>query len=159
MPAVPALAPDKPEGVEYVSAGRWIEARRDGKCAHCPALFAAGDEIWVKSAGVYYCQGCGLLDENVTDQAVGAWEASVMKDLAKLPLEAGESLLAQNMLGLAQDLDSGDVPPRERPQYTKEIRINLLTLQDAYPPDEDEDETATARQKRERRARESGSGY
>lgn len=82
-----------------------------------------------------------------------------MKDLAKLPLEAGDTILAQNMLGLAADLDAGDVPPRERPQYTKEIRINLLSLQDAYPATEDEDETELARQKRERRARESGSGY
>jgi hypothetical protein len=138
--------------------GRWTEARRDGRCAHCPAKFAAGDEIYVKSTGVYYCQGCGLLADNVTHD-VGAWEASVMKDLAKLPLEASDSLLAQNMLGLAKDLDAGDVPPRERPQYTKEIRINLLTLKDEFPAKDDEDETEEARRKRERRARESGSGY
>jgi hypothetical protein len=141
-----------------VSGGRWIEARRDGKCSHCPRPITAGDEIWVKSAGVTYCQDCGLLDEGLGHDA-GKWETSVMKDLAKLPLEAGDTLLAQNMLGLARDLDDGDVPPRERPQYTKEMRINLLSLQDAYPATEDEDETELARQKRERRARESGSGY
>lgn len=135
--------------------GHWIEAKRDGRCAHCPKPFEAGEEIWVKSAGVYYCQGCGLLDENAP-QTYGAWQGSVMKDLAKLPLEATETILAQNMLGLAKDLDDGDVPPRERPNYTKEIRINLLSLQDAYPASDDDDETEEARKKRERRAREAG---
>ncbi len=56
-----------------------------------------------------------------------------MQELAKLPLEAGEGLLAQSMLALARDLDAGDVPPRERPNFTKELRIGLLTLQDAFP--------------------------
>ncbi|HEY1700902.1 MAG TPA: hypothetical protein VGG75_14420 [Trebonia sp.] len=138
--------------------GRWVEAKRDGKCGHCPRAITAGDEIWVKSAGVSYCQDCGLLAENVPHEC-GELETSIMKELAKLPMEAGEGVLAQSMIMLARQLDDGDVPPRERPQYTKELRISLLTLQDAYPATDDEDETETARQKRERRARESGSGY
>jgi hypothetical protein len=81
-----------------------------------------------------------------------------MKELALLPMEAGDGTLAQSMLYLARQLDDGDVPPRERPQYTKELRISLLSLQDAYPASEDEDETEEARRKRERRAREAG-GY
>lgn len=137
--------------------GRWIEARRDGRCAHCKKPFLAGEEVWQKSAGVYYCQGCGLVDENLP-AAAGGHEAAVMDELAKLPLEAGTGLLAANMLALARDLDAGDVPPRERPQYTKEIRINLLSLQDAYPATDEEDETETVRRKRERRARE-GEGF
>jgi hypothetical protein len=141
-----------------VAEGRWTQARRDGRCSHCPRPVAAGDEIWVKGAGVIYCHDCGLLAENLPSEA-GRWVTSVMKDLAKLPMEAGESLLAQNMLGLAQDLDDGDVPPRERPQYTKEIRINWLSLLDAFPPAEDDDETEAARRKRERRAREGGAGF
>jgi hypothetical protein len=135
--------------------GRWIEAKRDGRCSHCRKPFKAATEIWARSAGVYYCQGCGALDENAPSTA-GSWEEAVMTDLGRLPPEAGTSLLAQNMIGLARDLDAGDVPPRERPQYTKEIRINLLSLQDAYPAHEEDDETEAARQKRERRARESG---
>lgn len=140
-----------------VSEGRWIEARRDGRCSHCKKSLLAGEEIWAKSAGVYYCHGCGLLDENVPGD-VGPLEAAVMKDLAKLPMEASEGLLAQSLLMLARDLDSGDVPPRERPQYTKDMRIGLMSLQDAYPATDDEDETEEARRKRERRAREAG-GY
>jgi hypothetical protein len=138
--------------------GSWFEAKRDGRCAHCPRPFTAGDEIYAKSKGVYLCHDCGLLADNLPSD-VGEWEASVMKELAKLPMEASEGTLAQNMLGLAKDLDAGDVPPRERPQYTKEIRINLLSLKDEFPASDEEDETELARQKRERRARESGSGY
>lgn len=140
-----------------MAEGRWIEARRDGRCAHCKNPFVAGDEVWVKNAGVYYCQGCGALDENIP-HTVGTIETSVMKELAKLPIEAGDGSLAQSMLLLARQLDDGDVPPREVTQYTKELRISLLSLQDAYPATDDEDETELARQKRERRARESG-GY
>jgi hypothetical protein len=137
--------------------GRWVEARRDGRCSHCKKPFLAGEEVWQKAAGVHYCQGCGLVAEAVP-AASGGHEAAVMDELAKLPLEAGTGLLAQNMLALARDLDAGDVPPRERPQYTKEIRINLLSLQDAYPATEEEDETEAVRRKRERRARE-GDGF
>jgi hypothetical protein len=138
-----------------VNGGRWTEARRDGKCQHCRKPFAAGEEIWVRSAGVYYCNGCGLLDEN-TGASAGEIETSVMKELAKLPLEAGEGPLAQSMLMLARQLDAGDVPPREVTQYTKEIRISMLTLKDEYPATEEDDETEAARRKRERRAREGG---
>lgn len=137
--------------------GRWIEAKRDGRCAHCSKPLLAGEEIWLKSAGVAYCQGCGLLDESAPSVA-GSLEASVMKELAKLPLEAGEGTLAQSMLYLARQLDAGDVVPREVSQYTKELRISLLSLQDAYPATDEEDETEEARRKRERRAREAG-GY
>ena len=135
--------------------GRWIEARRDGRCAHCGKPTLAGEEIWLKSAGVAYCQGCGVLDENAP-VTIGRLEASVLAELAKLPEEAATGLLAESMLSLARDLDSGDIPPRERPQYTKELRISLLSLQDAYPESEADDETEVARQKRERRARENG---
>ena len=135
--------------------GRWRDASRDGRCSHCGSPFVAGDRIWVKAAGTVYCDGCGLLDENVP-HAIGPIEAAVMKDLAKLPLEAGDGVLAQSMLSLARDLDAGDVPPRERPQYTKELRIGLLSLNDAYPSAEEDDETEVARRKRERRAREGG---
>lgn len=133
----------------------WFEAKRPGKCAHCAVPFEAGTEVYAKSAGVYYCQPCGSLAE-VTTPASGPLEAAVMQELARLPMEAATGLLAQTMLSLARDLDAGDVPPRERPQYTKELRIGLLTLQDAFPAQEEDDETAEAQRKRERRAREAG---
>jgi hypothetical protein len=135
--------------------GHWFEAKRNSRCAHCPKQIAAGDEVYAKSVGVYLCHDCGLLADNLPTD-VGEHETAVMKELAKLPMEASEGILAQSMLGLAKDLDAGDVPPRERTQYTKELRIGLLTLQDAYPAAEDDDETEDARRKRERRAREHG---
>lgn len=135
--------------------GNWFEAKRPGKCAHCGTPFEAGTEVYAKSAGVYYCQACGNLAE-ATAPAAGQLETAVMQELARLPMEAGTGLLAQTMLSLARDLDAGDVPPRERPQYTKELRIGLLTLQDAFPAQEEDDETAEAQRKRERRAREAG---
>ena len=141
-----------------MAEGRWIEARRDGKCQHCKRPVAAGEEMYVKTAGVYLCSGCGLLDET-SPRSMGEIEASVMKELSKLPMEAGEGSLAQAMLMLARQLDAGEVPPREVTQYTKEIRINLLSLKDEYPPDEQDDETEAARRKRERRAREGGAGF
>jgi len=138
-----------------MGAGRWIEAKRDGKCQHCKRPITAGEEMYVKSAGVYYCHDCGTLADNLPTE-MGEIETSVMKELSKLPMEAGEGSLAQSMLMLARQLDAGDVPPREVTQYTKEIRISLLTLTDAYPAAEEDDETEAARRKRERRAREGG---
>lgn len=104
--------------------GHWFEAKRNGRCAHCPKPIAAGDEVYAKSAGVYLCHDCGLLADNLPTD-VGEHETAVMKELAKLPMEASEGILAQSMLGLSRDLDAGDVPPRERTQYTKELRIGL----------------------------------
>lgn len=138
-----------------MAGGRWIEAKRDGYCQHCKRPVTAGEELYVKSAGTYYCRDCGTLADNLPAE-MGEIEASVMKELSKLPMEAGEGSLAQAMLMLARQLDAGDVPPREVTQYTKEIRINLLSLKDEYPVTEDDDETDAARRKRERRAREGG---
>ena len=139
--------------------GHKFEARRDGKCTHCGMPFKAGDEVYAKSAGVYlgYHCGCGHLAENEPVIA-GPRETALMEDLARLPPEAVNTLIAQNMIGMARQLDDGDVSPREVTNYTKELRLNWLTLADMYPVAEQDDETETARQKRERRARESG-GY
>lgn len=135
--------------------GRWFEAKRDGRCQHCKKPFVVGDEVFMPTAGVYLCNGCGLLAENAP-RTYGEIETSVMKELAKLPLEATEGALAQSMMYLARQLDLGDVGPRDVTNYTKEIRIGLLSLRDMYPAESDEDDTDIARQKRERRARENG---
>jgi hypothetical protein len=137
--------------------GTWFPAKRDSKCSHCPNRIAKGDDIYAKSTGIYLCQGCGLLAENAP-QVTGDVETSVLTELGKLPPEAGEGALAQSMLYLARQLDQGDVGPREVPNYTKEIRIGLMSLHDMFPASDDDDETDAARSKRERRAREAG-GY
>lgn len=136
--------------------GHWSEARRDGRCQHCKKPYLAGEQIWVKAAGVYYGQecGCGLLDEN-SAPAVGEIEASVLKDLAKLPSEAAETVLAQSMIYLARQLDARDVMPREVTNYTKEIRLSSLSLKEQFPEGDQDDETDEARQRRVRR-REAG---
>lgn len=139
--------------------GHRFQASRDGKCAHCKKPFSAGDEIYAKTAGVYLgldC-GCGLLAENEPVIA-GPRETALLEDLAKLPPEAANTLIAQNMLGMARQLDEGDVSPREVTNYSKELRLNGMALQDMYPAVDTDDETEDARKKRERRAREAG-GY
>lgn len=136
--------------------GHWFSANRDGKCAHCGRAYKSGEDVYAKSSGVYLGQncGCGQVAENEPVIA-GPRVTAVLRELTKLPEEAQTGLIAMNMLGMARDLDEGDVAPRERPNFTKELRINLLTLQDMYPPSEAEDETEEARRKRDRRARES----
>jgi len=141
------------------SMGHWFQAGRDGKCAHCKKPFKAGDDVYAKNAGVYLGQdcGCGHVAENEPVIA-GPRETALMEDLSRLPAEAVNTLIVQNMIGMARQLDEGDVAPREVTNYTKELRLNWLTLQDAYPPADEDDETGEARKKRERRAREAG-GY
>lgn len=136
-----------------------FQASRDGKCTHCGKPFKAGDEVFAKSQGVYlgYGCGCGQIAENEPVIA-GPRETALLNDLAKFPVEALGTMIAQCMLGMARQLDEGDVSPREVTQYTKELRLGMLTLHDMYPPVEEGDETEAARQRRERRAREAG-GY
>jgi hypothetical protein len=135
--------------------GRWFEAKRDGKCKNCKKPVAKGDEMYAKSAGVYLCGECGLVAEN-TGPDLGPVEQAVEDDLATFPAEARRSAIAQSMLYMARQLDANDVSPRDVTNYTKEIRLGLLTLKDMYPPAEEADETELARQKRERRMREAG---
>lgn len=117
-------------------------------------MLLSGEEIWMKSAGVAYCQGCGLLAET-TEVSVGEIEASVLADLGRLPLEAADTSLARSMIYLARQLDAKDVSPREVTNYTKELRLSLLSLKDEFPQGEENDETDEARQRRVRR-REAG---
>lgn len=137
--------------------GSWFTAKRDGRCAHCKAEFHAGDDVFAKGSGVYLGGDCGCGHVAESEPVIaGPRETAVLRDLGKLPAEAAETMIAANMLGMARQLDDGDVAPREIPNYTKELRINLLTLKDDYPASEEDDETEEARRKRERRAREAG---
>jgi hypothetical protein len=139
--------------------GSWFTAKRDGKCKHCGAPFSAGDDVYAKGAGVYLGGDCGCGHVAESEPVIaGPRETAVMRDLAKLPEEAAQTMIAANMIGMAKQLDDGDVAPREIPNFTKELRLNLMSLLDAYPAGEDDDETEEARRKRERRAREAG-GY
>jgi hypothetical protein len=133
----------------------WLESTRTQKCAKCKSAIEVGDQVYRKQASVYYCVGCGLTAENEA-LVVGAIEQGVEDDLATLPDEANKTALAQSMLKLARALDMDDVPPREVPGYTKEIRLLYMQLRDLFPATEGEDPTSQAQDIRDRRAREMG---
>lgn len=138
-----------------MATGKWVEAKRKGKCANCKGEIQEGQQIF-NARGAWLCEACGLVAENTPDDTVSnGIEEAVLKDLANFPEEAQDCAIARSILLMAHQLDMGYVVgPREVSQYTKEIRINMLTLRDLYPPDEDDDATDTARKQRERRSRE-----
>jgi hypothetical protein len=123
------------------------------KCFRCAGQIEPDDKIYRKSAGVYLCSGCGVLAESEPPQ-VGPVEQGVLDDLDKLPDEARDTVVARSMLLLAHMLDLGDVPPREIPAYTKDLRIGYMQLRDLFPSQVENDPTTAAREARERRMRE-----
>lgn len=137
---------------------RWEPSTGPVKCRDCKAPIAPGTDIYIKSKGVYYCTGCGLLQENAPSAVIeGGIEEGFIKDLAAYPEEALETALARAACMLARQLDNGEVSPREVTLYTKEIRLNLLQIRDMFPDVDDEDDTETRREKlNERRRREQG---
>jgi hypothetical protein len=142
-----------------MAAGKWVEAKRKGKCANCKGDIAEGQQIF-NARGAWLCEACGLVAENTPDETVaGGIEEAALKDLMAFPEEAQDCAIARQILMMAHQLDMGYlVGPREVSQYTKEIRINMLTLRDLYPPDEDDDATDMAQKQRMRRNREQN-GY
>jgi hypothetical protein len=134
---------------------KWSYAGRNAVCRSCSTPIPSGTEMFVKTAGVYYCQACGNLYET-TERTVGELEEAVNKDLGTMPDEAKDSTFAQAALYMARQLDDGDIPPREVPTYTKEIRMNMMELWMRFPPQGEEDETDQAQARLERRRRESG---
>lgn len=131
----------------------WLQSNKSQKCFRCAGQVEPGDRIYRKQAGVYLCAGCGVLAEG-EPATVGRVEQGVLNDLDKLPDEARDTAIAQSMLELARDIDNGDVSPREKPNYTKDIRIGYMQLRELFPAQEDDDPTQLARNARERRARE-----
>ena len=142
-----------------MATGKWIEAKRPGKCANCKGPIAEGDQIF-NARGAWLCSSCGLVAENTPDDVVqGGLEEAALKDLCAFPEEAQDCAIAKAIIFMAHQLDMGYiVGPRDVSNYTKEIRVNMLTLRDLYPPDEDDDATDMARKQRERRNREQN-GY
>ena len=136
--------------------GHWLDSNKEGqKCDRCKGSIALGDRIYRKLAGVYYCNGCGIIADGEPHVA-GEVEQGVEDDLALLPPAATKTSLARSMILLARSLDGGDVPPREVPTYTKEIRLFYMQLKELFPPQDDADPTQQMRDQRERRMRELG---
>lgn len=135
-------------------AEKWSVASRESRCPQCHNQIRIGEEIWKKAAGVTYCQLCGH-DAEDSPRIQGPQEDSIEDFLSGLPPEAKKHPLAAAMIKLAQQIDDGDVPPREMTLYTKEIRLNLMQMKELFPEHEDDDPTENARLARERRMRES----
>jgi hypothetical protein len=133
---------------------RWIDAKKDGPCSNpkCGKKIVKGDYIYAHRAGVYLCGECGLVAEN-EPRLKGSIEEGVEYELEQLPSEAGKTVIAQQMLMMAREMDEGFIPPREMTQYTKEQRLNLAYLKDLYPPEAEDDATAQAREQREKAAK------
>lgn len=139
---------------------RWDSASGPVRCTNCKTPIAPGEDIWLKSKGVYYChtKGCGQLAEAAGDEVKpGGIEEGLIKDLGEFPEEAADTAMAKAALYMARQLDAGEVSPREVTNYTKEIRLMFLQIRDLYPPADDSDDTETRREKlQERRRREQG---
>ena len=137
---------------------RWDNAAAPVRCCGCRQTIMPGDDIWIKSKGIYYCSPCGLVASAAPDEVkAGGIEEALLRDLESFPGEAADTTLAKSGLYMARQLDCGEVSPREVTQYSKEIRLNFLQIRDIYPPSEDEDDTETRREKlNERRRREQG---
>lgn len=131
----------------------WIASNRRQTCFQCSGQIEQDDKIYRKAAGVYFCVGCGTIAQG-EPATVGELEQAVLDDLAKMPDEASDSVLAKSLLKLARKLDADEVPPREMPAFTKELRLLSASLRDEYPIAEDDDPTDRARAARERRMRE-----
>lgn len=141
-----------------MSYPKWEPASGPVRCRGCKAPCPPGEDIFIKSKGVYYCNSCGVLVEAAGDSIKeGGIEEGLIKDLDRFPPEAADTSLAKAALAMARQLDCGDVGPREYTQYTKEIRLNYLQLIDLYPPEGEVDDTEERRAKmQERRRREQG---
>lgn len=141
-----------------VNYPRWDQATGAVRCCDCRTPIAQGQDIYLKSKGVYYCGGCGLKVEDAANSVKqGGIEEALLRDLEAFPGEAADTTLAKQSLYMARQLDCGEVSPREVTQYTKEIRLNLLQIRDLYPPADENDDTEDRREKlQERRRREQG---
>ncbi|MHB8272930.1 hypothetical protein [Bradyrhizobium sp.] len=134
-------------------ADKWGIASKESWCPKCHTKIPLGAEIWKKSAGVTYCSLCGH-DAEDNPRVKGPQELAIEDFLSAMPPAASVHPLAACILKLAQQIDDGDVPPREMTNYTKEIRIGVFGLRDEFPVSDEDDPTDQARKARDRRARE-----
>jgi hypothetical protein len=129
--------------------GTWILGTKDGICGKCRKPTVEGDEIFIKSRGVFMCKDCGEKSEG-EEPVAGEMEQSVLDDLSTLPQEAFQSSLAKSMINMARDMDNGEVGAREKPAYIKELRQNYGALKMEFPPAGEDDQTDIVRKNREK---------
>lgn len=127
----------------------WIEATRKGKCSRCHRDIKPGEQLFIKSRGVYMCELCGSLAEHEVPE-VGSIQQGVLADLSALPEEASSTTLAQAMLYMARQIDADEVAPRDVAPLNKELRQNLAALKELFPETSDDDVTDQARSARDK---------
>lgn len=132
--------------------GTWFSAKKDGNCGKCGAPIEAGDRMYAQRKGMYVCEQCGQIAEQLPEDS-GPMVTSVLANLDEFPPEVREGSLAQAMLYMARQLDMGEVAARDVAGFIKEIRQNYMQLRALYPPSGEEDETDFMAKRREERYR------
>jgi hypothetical protein len=86
----------------------------------------------------------------------GKNEQAVLRDLRALPDDLRQGAIAAVALGLARDLDEGDMTARDKSGMYAQLRMAMVTLADMAPGEVKGDATDEVRARRERRLQASG---
>lgn len=81
----------------------------------------------------------------------GANETAVLQDLKALPGDLRKGAIAAVALGLARDLDTGDMSARDKAGMYAQLRMAMVTLREIAPGEARGDHTDEVRERRERR--------
>lgn len=129
---------------------KWIEeSSRNDSCARCHVRVEAGQRIYWLRRGTVLCELCGSVAEHEQPQT-GELESGVLAELAVLPPEASERVMAKLALDNARRIDNGDVADRDVAALYKELRQSVAQLKLDYPPEPEDDETEKSRKRRAR---------
>lgn len=86
----------------------------------------------------------------------GANETAVQRDLKALPEDLRKGAIAAVALGLARDLDDGDMSARDRSGMYAQLRMAMVTLREIAPGEARGDHTDEVRERREKRLSQQG---
>lgn len=86
----------------------------------------------------------------------GPVETGVARDLKLLPAQLRNGGIANAILWLAAELDTGELASRDAAGHAREIRQSLVTLAELAPGEGRGDRTDEVRDRRERRLRAGG---
>ena len=84
------------------------------------------------------------------DREPGQQEQGVLNDLSRMPPELAEGSLAALALALAQQADSGELPPREAIAAAAQIRQCMVQIRDWAPGTDTGDSTDVKRERMEK---------
>lgn len=86
----------------------------------------------------------------------GANETAVQRDLKALPEDLRKGAIAAVALGLARDLDDGDMSARDKSGMYAQLRMAMVTLREIAPGEARGDHTDEVRERREKRLGQQG---